>query len=97
MALRKIIEAEGRAVIQTEIASIENGIQRVSFSAYIKVASINGNKTRVTASVDFVGDVARFSKQYQVPLSVEVGAPNIIEQVYTHLKTLPEFAGAVDC
>jgi hypothetical protein len=97
MALRKIIEAEGRAVIQTPVGSIENGTQRVSFSAYVKVVLVNGNKSQVTANVHFAGDVAEFTKQYQVPMSVEAGAGNFIEQVYKHLKTLPEFAGAEDC
>ena len=97
MALRKIIEAEGKAVIQSSIGSIENGTQRVSFSAYVKVISISGNKAEITANVHFAGDVAQFFKQYQVPVSVEAGAFNFIEQVYQHLKTLPEFAGAEDC
>jgi hypothetical protein len=97
MALRKIIEAEGKAVIESSIGSIENGTQRVSFSAYVKVLSINGNKTQLAANVHFAGDVAQFTKQYQVPVSVETGSPNFIEQVYKHLKTLPEFAGAEDC
>jgi hypothetical protein len=97
MALRKIIEAEGKSVIQTSVGAIENGIQRVSFSAYVKVAAISGNKNQITADVYFAGDAAQFSKQYQVPVSVEVGSPNFIEQVYNHLKTLPDFAGAEDC
>ena len=97
MALRKIIEVEGKSIIQTPMAIIENGIQRLSFSAYVKVASISGNKTQVNASVHFAGDTAEFTKQYQIPVSVEVGSPNFIEQVYKHLKNLPEFAGAEDC
>jgi hypothetical protein len=97
MALRKIIEAEGKAIIQSPMGTIENGIQRVSFSAYVKVISISGNKTQVIANVHFAGDVAQFTKQYQVPVSVGAGAPNFIEQVYKHLKTLPEFDGAEDC
>ena len=97
MALRKIIEEEGRSIIQTSMMTIENGTQRVSFSAYVKVNSISGNKSQVTANVIFIGDSAQFTKQYQVPVSVEAGSPNFIEQVYKHLKTLPEFAGAEDC
>ena len=97
MALRKIIESEGKAVVQTPVGAIENGIQRVSFSAYIKVVSISGNKSHLTSSVHFSGDLAQFTKEYQVPVSVEAGASNFIEQVYKHLKTLPEFAGAEDC
>jgi hypothetical protein len=97
MALRKIIEEEGKSIIQTSMMNIENGTQRVSFSAYVKVNSVSGNKSQVTANVIFIGDVAQFTKQYQVPVSVKAGSPNFIEQVYKHLKTLPEFAGAEDC
>ena len=97
MALRKIIEVEGKAIIQTSIGSIENGTQRVSFSAYVKVININGDKTKIQANVSFKGDVQQFNKQYVVPVSVESGAPNFIAQVYEHLKTLEEFAGAEDC
>jgi len=97
MALRKIIEAEGKSIIQTSIGSIENGTQRVSFSAYVKVVEINGDKTQVNANVKFTSEIQQFYKQYSVPISVETGAPNFIAQVYEHLKTLPEFAGAEDC
>jgi hypothetical protein len=97
MALRKIIEAEGKSVVQTSIGTIQNGTQKLLFSAYVKVISVNGNKSQINASVHFSGDAAQFIKNYQVPVSVEVGAPNFIEQVYKHLKTLPEFDGAEDC
>jgi hypothetical protein len=97
MALRKIIEAEGKSIIQTSTGNIQNGIQRVSFSAYAKVTSVSGNKNQIEANVHFAGDVAQFSKQYIVPVSVQAGAPNFIAQVYEHLKTLEEFAGAEDC
>ena len=97
MALRKIIEAEGPSVLQTSIGIIENGVQRVSFSAYVKVININGNKNEINASVNFKGDVQQFTKQYQIPVSVDASAANFIAQVYEHLKTLPEFAGAEDC
>jgi hypothetical protein len=97
MALRKIIEAEGKSTVQTPIGNIENGVQRVSFSAYVKVIGVNGDKTQVVANVNFKGETQQFNKQYVVPVSVENGASNFIAQVYAHLKTLPEFAGAEDC
>jgi hypothetical protein len=61
------------------------------------VTSVSGDKSQVLANVHFAGDVAKFTKQYQVPVSVQAGSPNFIEQVYKHLKTLPEFDGAEDC
>jgi hypothetical protein len=97
MALRKIIEAEGTATVHTPMGIIENGIQRVSFSAYVKVLSVNGNKTEIIATVNFKGDVQQLTKQYFVPASVASGSLNFIAQVYEHLKTLEEFAGAEDC
>ena len=97
MALRKIIETQGHTTINTEFGVIENGIQLVSFFAYIKVTGVTGDKSKVTATVNFKSDTHQFNKQYQVPVSVEVGSINFIAQVYTYLKTLPEFAGAVDC
>jgi hypothetical protein len=97
MALRKIIEAEGKAVIQTDVGIIENGVQRVSFSAYIKVLNVDGDKNQINARVIFSGNAQQFSKYYQVPVSIEANAPNFIAQVYQHLKTLPEFDGAEDC
>lgn len=97
MALRKIIEAEGKAVVQTDIGPIENGTQRVSFSAYVKVVSVSGDKNQINANVNFKGDAQQFTKYYQVPVSVEPNTPNFIAQVYQYLKTLPEFDGAEDC
>jgi hypothetical protein len=97
MALRKIIEVEGLSVIQTSIGNIENGTQRLSFFAYAKVIGINGNKAQIIANVDFKGENQQFNKHYAIPVSLETGAPNFIAQAYEHLKTLPEFAGAVDC
>ena len=97
MALRKIIEIEGQSIIQTSVGSIDNGTQKISFSAYVKVISISGNKNEIIANVNFKGDTQQFNKQYKVPVSVDANASNFIAQVYEYLKTLPEFDGAEDC
>lgn len=97
MALRKIIEIEGKSTVQTDFGAVETGVKTMSFSAYIRVSAVYGNKTKVTATVSFEGTTEKFNKQYEVPMSVEFGSANFIAQVYAHLKTLPEFAGAVDC
>jgi hypothetical protein len=97
MALRKIIEAEGKSFIQTPMGAIENGVQKISFLAYVKVTNVVGSKTNLTASVHFKSDDTQFSKQYSFAPSVENGSANFIEQTYNYLKTLPEFAGSEDC
>ena len=97
MALRKIIEVEGESSIKTEFGIIKIGEQKIGFSAYIKILSFYGDKTKIEANVNFKGDVQSFNKQYQLPVSVEFGSTNFVAQAYNYLKTLPEFAGAVDC
>jgi hypothetical protein len=97
MALRKIIELEGRCVVQTPIGVFDKGTEAVSFSAYIKVISVAGNKTQVTANVNFKSDDKEINKSYQIPVTTNQGSENFIAQAYRYLKTLPEFAGAVDC
>jgi hypothetical protein len=97
MALKKIIDTEGLVTVSTPFGEIKNGTKSVSFLAYAKVIQITGNKTQLTATVSFSGESNQFVQQYQVPVSVANGAPNFIAQVYEHLKTLPEFAGATDC
>jgi hypothetical protein len=97
MALRKTIQTEGKSLVQTDWGVIDNGTQSVSFAAYIKVDSVYGDKTQLTANVNFKGETRSFNKQYQIPASVETGSANFIAQTYAHLKTLPEFAGATDC
>jgi hypothetical protein len=98
MALRKNVSLEGNSVIETTDGLVNAGVQTISFSAYIKVVEIYGNKEKITATVTFKGEnLAQFNKQYDVPMSVNDGSVNFIAQVYKHLKTLPEFAGAIDC
>jgi hypothetical protein len=97
MALRKIISIDGKVVVKTAMGDIEEGTRSLSFSTYIKVTSISGTKNEVNALVSFTSDEKSFFNQYQIPVSVEAGAPNFIAQVYEHLKTLPEFSGAENC
>jgi hypothetical protein len=97
MALQKFMQFEGAATIQTLSGTMNGGKVQVNFSAYIKVVSIKGNKSNVIAKVEFKGETQNFTKQYEIPVSVLENSPNFIKQVYEHLKTMPEFIGAIDC
>lgn len=71
----------------------------VSFKdAYCKIETIGGSKQELcfTVSVTTEG-VRRGDFGYRFAPSVADGSENFIKQAYEHLKTLPEFAGAVDC
>ena len=97
MALRQIVEVEGKVFIQSPTVTVENGTERVSFSAYVRVDSLTGTKNEINADVVFTGESARFSRQYTIPVSVDDKSENFIKQAYNYLKTLPEFKDAVDC
>ena len=62
---------------------------------YIKVERVTGSKDSVTADVSFRADGFVGAKSYQFAPNMD--GSNFIAQAYEHLKTLPEFVGAVDC
>lgn len=71
--------------------------QSVFPNAYIKVQSVTGSKERMTAVVISFKEKDGFpltSKSYNFVPDME---SNFFAQAYEHLKTLPEFSGAIDC
>ena len=97
MALKKAFELDGETVFVSPSGNISMGPQKMSVIAYCKIASIAGNKETASVMIECSSDKCRFTKQAQVPLSVADDAPNFIKQAYLHLKTMPEWADAVDC
>ena len=97
MALKKIVNINGKLVVQSSIGNFDKGTQQISFLAYIKVITVNGSKSQVFANVNFKGDEYEYSREYEIPVSVSDGSANFIKQTYDYLKTLEEFSGAIDC
>jgi hypothetical protein len=66
--------------------------------AYIKVRSINMSKNAAQMNVDFFSEAnGKVLDMRQYNFVATLDGNNPIAQAYDHLKTLPEFAGAVDC
>lgn len=86
MALKKII-------------SLEAFGQTLSFpNAYIKVTNIAGNKDSLTAAISYFDKQnGLFLKVASVNFAPELNGNNFISQAYNHIKSLSEFADAVDC
>ena len=66
--------------------------------AYIKVDRITGDKLLIEISVNYYtkhGGLLVKTESHKFFPSLE--GDNFIAQAYEHLKTLPEFEGAVDC
>jgi len=87
MALKKQTTADVQLVGQVEIMS------------YIRVAHITGTKDQITANVVFhknSGNGEMFKANAHT-FKPNMDGGNFIKQAYEYLKTLPEFANAVDC
>jgi hypothetical protein len=94
MALSKTIEIKGMSINQSSFGNFENGPQNFSFPAYIKVMTVGGSKEMMFATVNFRSGAQQFNKNYSFVPNMN---SNFIAQAYNYLKTLPDFAGAVDC
>ena len=70
-------------------------------SAYIRIENLNGDKGKCELTVCVYSDNAKEKivarKTYNFTPSVADGSTNFIQQGYEYLKTLPEYAEAVDC
>jgi hypothetical protein len=79
------------------------GTERNLSSAYARVEYVASNKENAVAHVFFYGSEGAAKanrpnyKSQQYAFTPNMTASNFIEQAYTHLKTLPEFDGAVNC
>lgn len=95
MALKKTISVIGRNILSTEFGAIDTGEITVEIHAYIKVENCGGSKDQASCLVSFSSEEKKFSRTYVFQPSMS--GENFIAQAYEHLKTLPEFEGAVDC
>ncbi len=102
MALQKdyatfdvLVNQRTQEIVKQETGKVAN--------AYFVITEIKGNKENIKIVVsvfknsqkqyeDFLG-----IEEYYFKPSVNVGSTNFIQQGYEYLKTLPEYAAAVDC
>lgn len=86
------------AIKKTRTLENNFGEQSVITDCYIKVATVSATKDQVNASVLYMkeaGGKVLHVEGFEFPSNLD--GPNFIKQAYDHLKTLPKFAGAVDC
>lgn len=74
-------------------------------NAYIRVDTVAGYKGRIDTSVNYYVSKQEFidgkgyvqQQMFAFVPDIADGSANFIAQAYEHLKTLPEFADAIDC
>jgi len=64
--------------------------------AYIRVERVEGTKHLVHATVSLEDVKAGYESSTFIEFSPDMNGANFITQAYAHLKTLPEYKGAVD-
>jgi citrate lyase gamma subunit len=69
----------------------------VSKDAYIKVESVGGTKSSVSAEVSVTSSDGKLIEKAYHSFVPNLDGANFIKQAYQHFKTLPAFAGATDC
>ena len=70
-------------------------------NCYVAITNVVGNKTLLEINVAYYADESKSqklqTKHHTFTPSVADNSANFIAQGYEYLKTLPEFADAVDC
>lgn len=95
MALSKQLTFPASVTLTGEFGTIRQEDELVLMTAYVKVATIEGSKESMQATVSFSDKRISLFKKYE--FTPDLDGENFIKQAYEHLKTLPEFAGATDC
>lgn len=85
--------------LKKNITLVDNFGIAVDFAdAYVKVVSIEGEKSLMVATVDTMDKKdGRTLERKAYEFAPALEGANFIAQAYEHIKTLPEFEGAVDC
>ena len=87
MALQKNIKLTDNFGIEVEIPN-----------AYIKISKVECTKEQINSIIEIKKE--SIGLPYTIKnhiFNYNINGENPIKQAYLHLKTLPEFAGAVDC
>jgi hypothetical protein len=87
--------------IKINFKTVDNfGNDVVLPKTYCRVSMVVGTKLHLVFDVEMMNetkDQLFITQKYNFAPSVELGSANFIEQAYNHLKTLPDYASAIDC
>jgi hypothetical protein len=87
MALKQTIERQDNFGIVVSLPNV-----------YIKIVRLEGDKNNLSATVYFYKEPnGEIYTQANYSFEPSLEGNNFIAQAYAYLKTLPEFAGAIDC
>lgn len=86
--------------LKQTITLVDQFDESVTFTdAYLRIDRLEGGKNEMTAYLSFykTSESKRHLVSKTYNFQPDLGGANFLAQAYGHLKTLSEFAGAVDC
>lgn len=96
MALQKTINISGKASLFNNGFNIHSIELEKQIDSYIRISNLNGDKNNIQFNASYLNDNVEFgSKTFN--FTPVLNGDNFIKQAYLHLKSLSEFADAVDC
>jgi hypothetical protein len=96
MALSKKITLSGNLFLHTDNARYPLGTGSHEMDAYIRVVSVSASKPMAEVMVEITENGTGYQNSYNFQPDLSDGAANHIKQAYEYLKTLPEFADAIN-
>ena len=77
------------------------GTESVLENVYVQITHLQGNKDLMQADANLFptvdGEKGESIQTRRISFTPDLDGSNFIQQAYEYLKTLPEFADAVDC
>ena len=97
MALSKQLQLTASIIKTCEGQLLSEQQEDICIPVYVKVFKVEASKPSSQIHVEISGNKIAIVRNYSFEADLGEAAPNHIKQAYQFLKTLPEFADAVDC
>jgi hypothetical protein len=95
MALKINLSETAQTWAEVNGTRVSLGDQQINAELYVKVNLVEATKEDGLAHLLVSNN--GFAQMQNRAFKINLNGKNFIAQAYDHLKTLPEFAGAIDC
>jgi hypothetical protein len=97
MALKIKTKILGKVIFQSDIGFFEIEKKDLEVDVYVKVEHVSSSKNKADSYITFLAVDTPLVWSKYVAFTPNLEGDNFIKQAYLYLKTLPEYADAIDC
>jgi len=95
MALKHSFQFDSENISKVNGAIVARSTGSISEQCYVKVEDVTGTKDEISFTASMTGGSFSVSKSFL--FTPDMNGPTYIKQADLHLKSLPEYAGALEC